>query len=198
MISITIDNVTPLQMRQISDIMNGTQHTSNTPTSHQLEKELLSLTKAFPGLPTVPSTLEPETIVLEDIEPTAPSTPADYSTNEVPTPVTVPVESNPAPPTATRKKGGKSGPKMATFGRTPEQIKSFADAEANRTKDLDEEEEIRNQRREEREAAKAVKDQELAEKAKAKELEDNLIAEIKAADEAPKALTATVRKPWVL
>ena len=92
--------------------------------------------------------------------------------------------------------GIKTGIKMASFGRTPEQIKSFEAKELARKDELDEEEELKTQRREEREAKKAERDKELQDKKdeearKAKEVEAIKSSELKKPD-----TTSMPRKPW--
>jgi len=218
MISITIDNVTPLQMRQISDIMHSNHAPSSTPVRFDPPAPEQSAAKAFPALEQLPKAAEShEVINLETIAAEEPSKQAKYDAAEreaslraIHDPSILPkapfeaaatdevIPSEELPTTATRKKGGKTGPSMPGFGRTTTQIETFVSAEANRTKDLDEEDEIRNQRREERAAIKAEKDAVQLEKQEEKELEENLIAEIKEADSAPKPTTLAVRKPWIL
>lgn len=99
---------------------------------------------------------------------------------------------------ATRKVGGKTGPKMPGLGRTEEQIKSYVESEASRTIELDAEAEDKAIRREERERKKQEKTEaENAKKeAEKKELEE--IEKIKKANEAheKKVITKPLRKPW--
>ena len=101
-------------------------------------------------------------------------------------------------PVATRKKGGRKGPKMAGFGRTQAQIDAFAKAEEERTVELDEEEELKKQRAEERAVKKAEKDKEAAEK---KAEDDRANAEVLAIKEkeqlnVQEVATPLATKPW--
>lgn len=103
-------------------------------------------------------------------------------------------------PVATRKVGGKKGPKMASFGRTQEQIDAFAKAEEERTVELDEEAELKKQRDEERAVRKAEKDQEAKEK---KDEEDRAKAEVLAIKEkeqlnVQETASPLAKKPWQL
>lgn len=92
---------------------------------------------------------------------------------------------------STRKKGGKQGPKMASFGRTQEQVDAYVEAEANRTEELDEEAELKRQRAEERAAKKEEKDLE-----EVKEIAE--VDAIKAKVSAIPETTALAFKPWTV
>ena len=74
--------------------------------------------------------------------------------------VTVPAES-PTVPTATAKVGGKKGPTMPRFGRTQAQIDAYAESEASRVEALDEEAELKAQRKADKEASEEVKQAEV-------------------------------------
>ena len=103
-------------------------------------------------------------------------------------------------PVATRKVGGKKGPKMPGLGRTQQQVNAFAEAEKNRTVELDEEAELKKQRAEERAVRQAAKDAEAKEK---KEEDDKANAEVLAIKEkeqlnVQEVATPLATKPWNL
>ena len=102
--------------------------------------------------------------------------------------------------TGTRKRGGKTGPKMPGLGRSPETIAAYAKAEEERTIELDEEELLKEQRREERAARKADKEKELEEKKADEQKANDEVAAIKATEEDnnTKIPTTLAPKPWML
>ncbi len=103
-------------------------------------------------------------------------------------------------PTATRKKGGKKGPKMPALGRTNAEIAEFVKHEETRTEELDEEEELKKQRAEERDARKAEKDAVATAKKEQAIKEQDEVDAIKAKDAQNTAeqATALAPKPWQL
>jgi len=87
--------------------------------------------------------------------------------------------------------------KMPGFMRTQTQIDNYTSSEASRVEALDEEAELREQRRQERLAKKEEKDAEALEKKETKAKADNEVAAIKEATLTTTAQTSIV-KPWEL
>jgi hypothetical protein len=94
---------------------------------------------------------------------------------------------------------GKTKPKMAAFGRSKEQVESYIKAEQERVESVNEELELKEQRRQERLARKAEK--ELEEKIKIEEKE-RALKEVEAIKATEKNTQETVQpknvKPWEL
>jgi hypothetical protein len=142
------------------------------------------------------SAVEVPTEAKEDVQDKVPVEMQETPVEAVVAPKT-PTKGFPKPtPVATRKKGGKKGPKMGAFGRTQEQIEEFAEAEANRTEALDEEEELKEQRRQERLAIKAEKDAVIAEKKADEAREEEVVKSIKEAVSTKKKGAPLPPKPW--
>ena len=99
--------------------------------------------------------------------------------------------------TATRKKGGGKGPKMAAFGRTPDQVEAYVKAEEERTEDLDEETILKQERADERKAAKAIKDAEIKVKKDDALKVQQEIDDIKKADEDIDIVKSIFKNPWI-
>jgi len=125
-------------------------------------------------------------------------------TKEVPLPtqeVVKPVAAKVAPVKGTSSQapapGGKTKPKMPAFGRSQGQVDTYVKAQSERAEVIDEEAEIREQRRQERLAKKAEREEEERIK---KEDKDRLAAEVASikATEAKQPGTVTAAKPWEL
>jgi len=99
-------------------------------------------------------------------------------------------------PTATRKKGGGKGVKIAAFGRTQKQIDAYVESEAERTEELDEETIFKKERADEREANKAEKKKISDEKKETANKVQQEIDDIKKADEEVIPLTSLIESPW--
>lgn len=108
-------------------------------------------------------------------------------------------ETEPIEGIAVRKKGGRAGPKMAAFGRTTEQLQTYADNEESRTEKIDEDEEVRIQRKAERATKNAIKEKEDAEKLAEEQKELDEIEAIKAKQAANDKVGSPVilKKPWI-
>lgn len=110
-------------------------------------QEVITVMNAISISPSAPHTTPSEPKLVKEVQ-----SPAK--------PITVPVEA-PKVPTATAKIGGKKGPTMPRFGRTQEQINAYVEAEASRVEALDEEAELKAQRKADKEASEEVKQAEV-------------------------------------
>lgn len=86
--------------------------------------------------------------------------------------------------------------RMPSLGRSQTAIDTFAQSEASRIEAKEEEAELREQRKAERDARNTIKDEEAAEKKRQSDKENKEIEDIKAAAAANEIGTPLPKKPW--